>query len=130
MTGKTHLVAGIVTGIGMAYASNRFGISDGTSRGLLVVGCGVGSLLPDIDIETSLLGRFIPGWLFWRHRTVTHSIFFMGIIGMIGVLLKINVGLNLGVVVGIGTHLLLDAMTPRGLPYLLFPLVVKRGHRR
>lgn len=130
MTGKTHLIAGVLTGIGMIYADNKLGTHMSTSNTLLLVGCAVGSLLPDIDIEQSLLGRFIPGWLFWRHRTVTHSIFFMIVIGIIGAVLKMKWELNIGLMVGIGTHLVLDAMTPRGLPYLLFPLIVRRGYRK
>lgn len=130
MTGKTHLIVGTLTGIGCAYLENKLGLDMSLSKLLVVVGCAIGSLLPDIDIENSLLGRFIPGWLFWRHRTVTHSILFMIVIGIMGLVLKINLGFTAGMVVGIGTHLVLDAMTPRGLPYLLFPLIVRRGYRR
>lgn len=130
MTGKTHVIVGTLTGIGCIYLDKKLGMNIGSSKLLVVAGCALGSLLPDIDIENSLLGRFIPGWLFWRHRTVTHSIFFAIVVGLIGLLLNINVGFNVGVVVGIGTHLVLDAMTPRGLPYLLFPIIVRRGYRR
>ncbi len=130
MTGKIHLAAGILTGVGIIYLENKLGIDISTSNLLLMVGCAVGSLLPDIDIDHSLLGRFIPGWLFWKHRTVTHSILFMIVIGVIGLLFKMNLGFTIGMVVGIGTHLVLDGMTPMGLPYLLFPLVVRRGYKK
>lgn len=130
MTGKTHLIVGALTGIGCIYLEHKLRMDISSSKLLVVAGCAIGSLLPDIDTEHSLLGRFIPGWLFWRHRTVTHSIFFMLVLGIIGLLFKINLGFTIGMVVGIGTHLVLDAMTPRGLPYLLFPLIVRRGYRR
>ena len=130
MTGKTHLTVGILTGIGVVYLKNKLGFDISGSNILFVVGCSVGSLLPDIDIDNSMLGRYIPGWLFWEHRTVTHSIFFMIAIGLIGLLFKINLGLTIGIVAGIATHLILDGMTPMGLPYLLFPFVVKKVYKK
>ena len=130
MTGKTHLTVGTLTGIGVIYLKNKLGLDISASNILFVVGCGIGSLLPDIDIDNSMLGRYIPGWLFWEHRTATHSIFFMIAIGLIGLLFKMNLGLTIGIVAGIATHLILDGVTPMGLPYLLFPFVVKPVYKR
>ncbi|QEH68698.1 metal-dependent hydrolase [Cellulosilyticum sp. WCF-2] len=130
MDGKTHLAAGIITGVGVVYLENKLGFEISPSNLLFIVGCAAGSLLPDIDIDNSMLGRFIPGWLFWEHRTVTHSIFFMVVLGLIGLLFKMDIGLIIGLVVGAATHLILDGITPMGLPYLLFPFVVKKTYRK
>lgn len=130
MTGKVHLTAGVLTGVGIICLENKLGINISISSLLFAVGCATGSLLPDIDIDNSMLGRFIPGWLFWEHRTVTHSIFFMIILGLIGIIFKINLGFTIGIVVGIATHLVLDSITPMGLPYLLFPFAVRRVYKK
>ena len=120
MDGKTHLATGILTGVSVVYARDKFGldISEGI---LLVTGCGIGALLPDIDISNSLLGRFIPLWLFVEHRTITHSLLFMLVVCLLGLILKIPYSLNIGLLVGISTHLVLDGLTPMGIPYLLYP---------
>lgn len=130
MDGKTHLTTGILAGAGIVYLESKIGVNvNDLSNVLFISGCALGSLLPDIDIDASMLGRFIPGWIFWEHRTVTHSIFFMLAIGLSGTLLKINVPLNIGLCVGIVTHLVLDSVTPMGLPYLLFPFVTSKPYK-
>lgn len=131
MDGKTHLAAGVMTGAGVVYLKNKLGVDiNALDSALFVAGCSLGSLLPDIDIDNSMLGRFIPGWLFWEHRTVTHSIFFMGVVGFLGLLFKVSLALNIGLIVGIGTHLILDGITPMGLPYLLFPFVTVNPRKK
>lgn len=35
------------------------------------------TLLPDADIKSSLIGKIIPLWLIWKHRTFTHTIWAM-----------------------------------------------------
>lgn len=129
MDGRTHLVAGVATGAAIVYVERKLGIEFNVGDVLLIGGCALGSLLPDIDIDNSLLGRFIPGWLFWEHRTVTHSLFFMLVVGILGVILHGNIGLIIGLCLGIGSHLILDGMTPMGLPYLLFPLLKKDSRK-
>ena len=119
MDGRTHLVAGVLTGIGAGTLCNKLGIQDVNIS--LIAGSVLGSLLPDTDIENSMLGRFIPIWLFVEHRTITHSIFFIIIICILGFVLKLNIFLIVGLIAGIGSHLLLDSITPMGLPYLLYP---------
>lgn len=131
MDGKTHLAAGIMTGIGVVCLKNKLDIDiNALDSALFVAGCSLGSLLCDIDIDNSMLGRFIPGWLFWEHRTVTHSFFFMLVVGIIGVVIRINTGLNIGIIVGIATHLILDSLTPMGLPYLLFPFITTKPYKK
>lgn len=131
MDGRTHLVAGVATGLGAVYLKNKFNLNiNELDSALFVVGCGFGSLLPDIDIDNSLLGRFIPGWLLWEHRTFTHSLLFMLVVGVIGVLLGGPYSLIIGLWIGIMTHLILDAITPMGLPYLFFPFAYDRSKKR
>ena len=130
MDGKTHLMTGILAGAGIVYLESKIGVNvDDLSNALFIVGCALGSLIPDIDIDTSTLGRFIPGWLFWEHRTITHSIFFMLACGLTGSILKINSAINIGAMVGFVTHLILDSLTPMGLPYLLFPFITSKLYK-
>lgn len=120
MDGKTHLAAGILAGIGIATLSNKIGVQD--MNLVIVSGSTLGALLPDIDIDGSMLGRFIPLWLVCEHRTITHSLFFMVLAGIVGMILRLNIYFIMGLIVGIITHLILDGITPMGLPYLLYPL--------
>lgn len=125
MDGKTHLGAGLITGVSIAYARNKLGLYVGNDL-LIVTGCCIGSLLPDIDIPGSIIGHLllpisIPINSFFGHRTVTHSILFIGIVCLIGLLLKVPYSLNMGLFIGIATHLILDGLTPMGIPYLLYP---------
>jgi inner membrane protein len=95
--------------------------------GLAIVGC-IGSVglsrLPDYDLRVPFL----------EHRGITHTILFLavvtGALGGVGLLagnrldIDPTVTVGLGVVVGIvgvGSHLLADALTPAGVP-LLWPL--------
>lgn len=122
MNGKTHLAAGMITGIGIVCLREKIGLDiSATDNLLFVAGCSLGSLLPDADIEGSMLGRFIPLWLVCEHRTWTHSLFFIAIVGLLGLVLKAPYTLNIGLCIGISTHLVLDGVTPMGIPYLLYP---------
>lgn len=127
MNGKTHLAAGVIAGIGIMSLQNRYGIVLGEPIGMVVVGSGIGSLLPDIDIKNSMLGRFIPLWLFVEHRTITHSLMFVAVITGMAAIVQLNLSIVVGLCVGLITHLLLDSITPMGLPYLLYP-IKRRGY--
>lgn len=131
MDGKTHLMTGILAGAGIVYLESKIGVNvNDLNNALFIGGCALGSLLPDIDIDTSILGRFIPGWVFCEHRTVTHSIFFLVACGCAAALFKINLALNIGAMIGIATHLILDGTTPLGLPYLMFPLKINQVKKK
>lgn len=120
MNGKTHLFAGVVGGIGIAYVLEKYQINYDLAP--LIASSAFGSLLPDTDIKTSLLGRYIPVHLFFKHRTVTHSLFFVMIIGLLSMLFQAPWTVTIGLCVGLLTHLLLDLLTPARLPYLLYPI--------
>ena len=123
MDGKTHLVIGLVAGAGCIYLENKFKVDINVmGNAKFLIGCAIGSLIPDTDIRNSMLGRFIPLWLLFEHRTVTHSILFVLIIGFISVVFGFGTMHSIGICVGAITHLALDAITPMGLPYIFFPL--------
>lgn len=123
MNGKTHLAAGVLVGIGVDTLCGKIGIQQ--TEIPLIAGSALGSLLPDIDISGSMLGRFVPLWLFVEHRTVTHSLFFILVVGLIGLLLKASCSLNIGLMIGVASHLMLDGITYTGLPYLFYPFYRK-----
>jgi inner membrane protein len=74
----------------------------------------VGALLPDIDTEKSLLGRFISVGRF-GHRTATHSLLALALSGL-GVWFPLGRAFFLGYL----SHLILDMLTPQGIT-LLYP---------
>lgn len=138
MDGKSHLAAGIVLSAGTIFLlTDKLGmtIDPGTSA-YFILGSTVGALLPDVDIDNSMLGRFIPLWLFTEHRTITHSLFFIVALDSIALLLHAPLSLILGLSVGLISHLVLDGITPMGLPYLFFPFrysqprKYQRGYRK
>lgn len=94
----------------------------------------LGSLLPDLDTPNSKLGRKL--WpisfilrLFFKHRTATHSILFVGILAVIGftLLYPLTNSLLISSALAIGTssHIIGDWLTSRGVP-LLYPFIRKR----
>lgn len=96
MTGKTHLGSGILASL---FLCND--IASG------IVLC-VGSLLPDIDHQNSLFGKYIPliNRLF-KHRGFTHSLIFVILCGLL------NIWLCIGVIV----HILFDMLTRNGVEF-------------
>lgn len=127
MDGKTHLTTGVLTSIGLIYIRNELGIDPNILNGtLLIGGCALGSLLPDIDIPGSMLGHLVfPLAIFLNntvgHRTVTHSLLFIVLVCLIALLFGAPFSLIIGLAIGIVTHLVLDGITATGVPYLLYP---------
>lgn len=124
MTGKTHLIGGVTAGVAVQYFSDYHSID------LLFLGaCTVGSLLPDICHGGSKVGRKLPiishaVRLIFGHRTVTHSLLFVIALGALLSLTAVSVSITYGIIIGIASHLLLDAATVRGIE-LLWPLNIK-----
>lgn len=104
MTGKTHVTFAAAAGYALGAPPEAF------------VPLVIGSLLPDVDLPCSTLGKFLPLGYFIKHRTVTHSI--LAIIGAF----CLNAWLGIGVL----THILLDMLTP-GKVRLLWPLKSRIG---
>lgn len=106
MKGSTHMAAGCLAAVLIP------GITATAAAGLII-----GSVLPDIDSEKSLIGRqvpLIPKML--PHRTITHGLLFMILLGM----LYSPLG------AGVGIHLFLDMFNPDGVK-LFYPFK-KRFH--
>lgn len=104
MRGITHLGAGVLVAVMMPNA----GIGD-------FVGLIMGSVLPDIDSKTSIIGRYVPVLpKMIPHRTITHSLLMVA--G--AVLLSKSLGL------GILLHIVLDMFTKEGVP-LFWPIKKK-----
>lgn len=100
MKGTTHLASGLVLA---AMAPTQ---TLAVSAGLVV-----GSLLPDIDTKSSLLGRHVPILpKLLKHRGFTHSL----ILPLVLFLFDPTRALSVGML----AHLLLDAFNPDGIPIL------------
>ncbi|WP_017727828.1 metal-dependent hydrolase [Halalkalibacterium ligniniphilum] len=87
-----------------------------------------GSVIPDICHPKSMVGRMVPFishflLRIFGHRSVTHSLLFLFLITWLTNLLMINgaADIQAGLLIGIVSHLILDAMTPRGIR-LLYPI--------
>lgn len=109
----THIAGGVVCGT-LAYTVMPTGgpIS-------FIGGAIIGSLVPDLDHPGAILNRrsgtpsILTGF---GHRTFTHSFLFAFIMLSIVMLGGLNISFNLGLFVGMLSHLLLDALNPSGVP--------------
>ena len=123
---KTHIVGGLMLTLGSVPILNMLDVKpNGLGEVGLLFGCAlVGSLLPDIDHPNSKINKFNPLsaliCMAIQHRTITHSLLLMGVVSLIGLLLKFNLWAVLGLNIGILSHLLLDMMNPTGVP-LFYP---------
>lgn len=145
MTGRTHRIGGLCTGIlisnlyiGTNLTSNNLKLS------LLFTGaCVLGSLIPDIDhrgstisnknMATKTVSNIIS---LFGHRGITHtpiiyilllllpSIFFSRLENPFELYTYI---LSMGCIIGAFSHLILDLLTVEGIP-LFFPLSIKKVH--
>lgn len=124
MTGKTHIIAGLAVGEAVQYFTGQY-----TDAPLFLGACVVGAMLPDICHTGSKIGRKLPFIshfirLLFGHRTVTHSLIFMILIGWALSFITSAPWIHYGLLLGIGSHLLLDAATTRGI-LLLWPIKLK-----
>ncbi|MFF2753539.1 metal-dependent hydrolase [Psychrobacillus sp. NPDC058041] len=121
MTGKTHIVGGIAASLAFAQISNYDPV--------ILVGAGViGALIPDICHGGSTIGRKFPFvskmvHILFGHRSFTHSLLFLLLMGVLLNSLVINESVVAGVLVGIISHFILDMATKNGIK-LLYPLKV------
>lgn len=132
MTGKTHIIGGIAASLAFAQITNY--------EPLILLGAGaVGALLPDICHGGSKIGRTFPfaskiiNGLF-GHRTFTHSLLFLFLVGYLFTVFLPNEALAAGLLVGMISHLLLDMATKNGIKLFFpvrmtvrFPLTTKTG---
>jgi inner membrane protein len=78
----------------------------------------LGSLAPDIDSPTSFMGRKTkPVSWFFKHRGPIHSFLAMMVFTAILLLITPNFYYALAFVLGYLSHLLMDSVTPTGIPF-------------
>lgn len=134
MTGRTHLLAGAAAGAAFLSLRGAGAPDPGGAAAALGAAC-LGALLPDIDHPGSLLSRgagpagAVPG-LFLRHRGPTHSLA-AALAAWAGAswlcaARGLPAAAALAALLGYLSHLLLDALTPGGVP-LLWPLSGRRA---
>lgn len=127
MKGATHMVAGAITGLATAH----IGQAPEAALPLMIAGS-LGSLIPDIDMASSKLGRRIwPAALlvqiFIGHRTLFHApLLYAGLWFLLKSLIPQYSLIITAAFVGIASHILLDLFNPAGIP-LLYP-IPKRFH--
>lgn len=113
MTGKTHFIGGILAGVLITQALD-------ISIGYAAIS-GIGALFPDIDEPNSTIGRRIPGSFLVKflfgHRGFWHSLLAAALVYFLLLGIASNT-IAVLFVAGYISHLLLDAMTPSGVPFL------------
>ncbi|MCG8397158.1 metal-dependent hydrolase [Bacillus atrophaeus] len=122
MTGKTHIMGGIASCTAIAYYY-------GYDPVLMAASGAFGALVPDICHTRSKIGRKFPLLSkiissVFGHRTFTHSLLFMLIMFFIITTYIPNQNIQAGLLVGMASHLLLDAWTVNGIK-LLFPSTIR-----
>lgn len=113
MEWKTHFISGVIVGTTIT----------GDWKGALIGG--VAAVIPDIDEPRSKIGRLLfPISIlvssFFKHRTFTHSLLFMGIVTLLIQLIFFNSNLTLTILGGLVAHVIGDILT--GKVNLLYPL--------
>lgn len=126
MEGKTHIAGGIAAGV--FYLTYREPVD---SELLLMGSCILGSLIPDIDHTGSTISRKVPvldniiSGVF-GHRTITHSLLFMMLALWLFKWASWPPDFETGILMGIASHLLLDALTEQGIQFF-WPFKIKVG---
>lgn len=117
MTGKTHFAMGIFSGL-ILYQYMGLDLNSAA----LVGAAAIGALVPDLDSPASTLGRLLPINPFsaLRHRGIMHSALMLILGAVLWYYNQQPIWLVFGMV-GYASHLLGDAITKQGIPFL-FPL--------
>ena len=128
MEGKTHKIGGLIVGLGLISAIPQHPLAMvGT------VGCSViGSLFPDLDKRNSTISKKakVVGWItsaIFKHRGLMHSLLpYTMVYPLLLPLINHPASVFLtGWYFGVLSHLLLDMLTPEGIP-ILAPISKKR----
>ncbi|BBP92260.1 hypothetical protein BsIDN1_58780 [Bacillus safensis] len=122
MTGKTHIMGGIAASTAVAYYY-------GFDPVIMAAAGSAGALIPDLCHTKSKIGRKFPLLSalissVFGHRTFTHSLLFLLIIYFLATTYIPNDSLSIGLLVGMASHLILDAGTVNGIKFL-FPASIK-----
>lgn len=128
MTYKTHMIGGIaLAGVIHLTAIQMTEIEMIGYYGFALLG----TMLPDIDHPKSFISRYSLGlhYLFkgCKHRGFTHTLLAAIILVMLlGGFFGMNAAV-FGIGIGYVSHLLLDALNPRGVP-ILYPFTKAKYH--
>lgn len=107
LKGTTHLAAGMVLSTFVPEPTIA-----------TTAGIAIGALLPDIDSQNSLVGKYIPVIPhLLKHRSATHSLLFPVVLYFVPDMQWLALGML--------SHLALDFLNPDGLP-MLWPLSKKK----
>lgn len=136
MNGPTHIIGGVaLASATICYTGLYFpqlAVVPLVQTGLFLFGSSSSAILLDIDKKESTISRkhkFISFFLrlVLTHRGFTHSllsylIFSTAVlIGLLWIPNGFGMALALGLIIGYGSHLILDALNPLGIP-LLYPI--------
>lgn len=140
MRGKAHLATGLIAGL-VAAISTVSATTQIAEPIALTVAAAVGSLIPDMDLPTSTVGKKLKpiSWTvnkMFGHRTITHAPIWL--IPLIILYIKFPTLITsenaaiwqqalLGYIVGFTCHLMGDILTKGGIPFF-YPFSKKRVH--
>lgn len=122
MTGKTHIIGGMAASLAFAQVTYYDPV--------LLLGAGVvGAVIPDICHGGSKIGRTLPVVsklinLLFGHRSFTHSLPFLFIVAALMNSFVVHDAVTAGILVGMGSHFVLDMATKNGIK-LFFPVQVR-----
>jgi inner membrane protein len=125
MQGKTHVLGGAAAGL--LYLS----VNPVNDPLLFVSSCAIGALIPDIDHTGSTIGRKVPLLdniisAIFGHRTFTHSLLFLFLTFLLFRFTNWNIDFEFGILIGMFSHLVLDALTKEGIQFL-WPIKIRVG---
>lgn len=117
MTGKQHILFGAVFGASVSAVGNVMGVHGFGDPLISTAFSVVGALLPDIDSTDSLIGQGFQNLSLKvssiGHRTITHDLTLMTILTVVS--LFVGNPIFIGIMLGIVSHLFLDAQTYLGI---------------
>ncbi|MFC0472571.1 metal-dependent hydrolase [Halalkalibacter kiskunsagensis] len=124
MKGPTHIVGGLAAA---TFTANILSVPN--QEPMIFYGAALfGAIIPDICHPRSMIGRTVPLLSnllskMFGHRSITHSLLFIFLIyfGLEQFEFRGSYDLQLGIVVGVISHILLDLLTPQGTK-LFYPI--------
>lgn len=122
MNGFNHLIIGASAGAMLGATTGDLAII-----GASTFAGAIGGLIPDVDHINSKAGRrllpvSIVVYSLFGHRTITHSGLFVLITVIIA--MSVNHVVAFAAALGVVSHIVADALTPRGVP-ILYPLPIR-----
>jgi inner membrane protein len=105
MSGRTHAL------VPAAIAATLFNADPA-----LTLTAALAGLAPDIDEPWSVIGVrlwFLAWWMnyVFGHRTLSHSLLMVVIVGVVGILALMPIKMVIAVSIGLASHLILDALS-------------------